>query len=217
MKLLISLFALLMSGCAVLGPGDTQSVAYYVLKDRQSEQAVQVVQPKPAAERESAAGRVLMLGSVTAAALHDSDRMVYTRDGAGHGYYQFAHWSERPGKRLAVLAEQRLARSGRFAAVVQSISGVKGDWLLNLRLDELTHDASRTPGVVRLQVSADMVDWRQRTLVARQTFVQEVSVSTQDAAGAAQAANEAVARQLDALQTWATGLLATTLSPSGNR
>ena len=209
MKLLISLFALVMAGCAVLSPGDSQSVAYYVLKDLKTEQAVHVVQPKPAAGREPASGLVLMLGGVTAAALHDSDRMVYTRDGAGHGYYQFAHWSERPGKRLAVLAEHRLAQSGRFAAVVQSISGVKGDWLLNLRLDELTHDARQAPGVVRLRLSADLVDWRQRTLLARRAFVQEVPVRTQDAAGAAQAANNAVTRLLDDMQSWATGLLAT--------
>lgn len=206
MKLLLSLFAVLLAGCAVLSPGDSQSVAYYVLKDLKTEQGIAAVQPQPAAGRDPKSGRVLMLGGVTAAALHDSDRMVYTRDGAGHGYYQFAHWSERPGKRLAVLAEQRLARSGRFAAVVQSISGVKGDWLLNLRLDELTHDAQRTPGVVRLRLSADMVDWRQHTLLARQTFVQEVSVATQDAVGVSQAANEAVTRLLDDLQSWATGL-----------
>jgi cholesterol transport system auxiliary component len=207
MKRLISLFALVMTGCAVLSPGDAQSIAYYVLRDLNTERAVHT----PGASASGPASQtVLMIGGVTAAALHDSDRMVYTRDGAGHGYYQFAHWSERPGKRLAVLTEQRLAHSGRFAAVVQSISGVKGDWLLNLRLDELTHDVRQTPGVIRLRLSAEIVDWRQRTLLARQTFEQIVPVATHDAPGAAQAANDAVTRQLDDLQRWTTGLLGST-------
>ncbi|MFN5509877.1 MAG: ABC-type transport auxiliary lipoprotein family protein [Burkholderiales bacterium] len=202
-RLIVAVLALVLAGCSALGPGDTQGVGYYVLKDLQADRLEQ----RPAAsESGPTANIVLMLGGVSAAALHDSDRIVYTRDGAAHSYYQFAHWSERPGKRLAVLTEQRLARSGRFAAVVQSVSGVKADWLLNLRLDELTHDARQSPGVVRLRLSAEMVDWRHRKLIARQSFVQDIEVPTQDAPGAARAASEAMTRQLDELQAWASAL-----------
>lgn len=201
----IVLFTLLSGGCTVLGSGESQSVAYYVLKDLQTDQGIH---SGAARGSNPTSGPVLMLGGVTAAALYDSDRIVYTRDGMAHGYYQFAHWSERPGKRLAALAEQRLARSGRFGAVIQSVSGVKGDWLMNLRLDELTHDESVSPAIVRLRLSAELVDWQQRQLIARQTFNQEVRVPTRDAPGAAHAASEALTRLLDDMQTWAVSLSA---------
>lgn len=192
------------TGCSLTGAASPQSPAYYVIQDLRPAQATP---PRPA-------GIVLMLGGSSAAALHDSDRMVFTRDGQAFGYYQFAHWSERPGKRLAALAEQRLAASGRFGAVVQSIAGVRGDWLMQLRLDELTHDDRAAPGAVSLRVSAELIDWRNRTLLGRQTFEQRVDVPSRDARGAAQAASEASTRMLDAIDTWVGGMVSTA---SGSR
>ena len=181
-----------LAGCSLPGSGGPQSPSYYVIND---------LRPgvSPSA---TSSGLVLMLGSASAAALYDSDRMVFTRDGQAFGYYQFAHWSERPGKRLTALAEQRLAGSGRFAGVVQSVAGVRGDWLLQLRLDELTHDDRAAQSRVNLRISAELIDWRSRALLGRRSFDQAVDVASRDARGAAQAASEASTRVLDALDAW---------------
>ena len=73
--------------------------------------------------------------------LYDSDRMVFSADGRSRSYFQFGNWSERPAQSLLLLAETRLARSKRFREVASSTSGVRGDLLLSLRLDELYLDA----------------------------------------------------------------------------
>jgi cholesterol transport system auxiliary component len=206
-----------LTGCNVINAPPGVSPAYYQLQDLRlpgpptslsTPASAPPAAPVATPARAPAPGSgVLMMGHVSAAALHDSDRMVYTRDGLAYAYYQFAHWSERPGKRLAVLTEQRLARSGRYAAVVPSVAGVKGDWMLQLRLDDLTHDDRRLgpegpAGRVTLSASVTLVDWRQRGLVARESFESVQPVTTADARGAAQAASRAITALLDALETW---------------
>ena len=145
---------------------------------------------------------MLLIASSTSQALFDSERMVFTKDGISRSYYQFANWSERPPQSLATLAETRLSRVGSFRAVTQSTSGVKADLLLTLRLNELTHDDSVSPGVMRLEVTADLVDWRTRELVARRVFVGAVAVASRDSIGGAQAANRAITTMLDDLSPW---------------
>jgi cholesterol transport system auxiliary component len=186
-----------LAACSVIDTHPGGNPAYYQIQD---------LRPRGSPPRADGSG-VLLLGGVSAAALHDSDRLVYTRDGLAYAYYQFAHWSERPGKRLAVLAEQRLAASGRYAAVLPSVAGVRGDWMLQLRLDDLTHEdrrlAPQSPeGRVTVRLSATLVDWRQRGLLARQSFESVQPVTSADARGAAQAASLATTAVLDALEAW---------------
>jgi ABC-type uncharacterized transport system auxiliary subunit len=146
--------------------------------------------------------RTILLTLGQTQALYDSDRMVFTRDGASRAYYQYANWGERPSRRLLSLTEQRLARRARFRTVARTTSGVRGDLLLSLRLEELVHDESTRPPVLRESVSVELVDWRTRELLGRQTFAQTATVATPDARGAARAANIATTALLDALTDW---------------
>lgn len=145
----------------------------------------------------------LLLTTGPTPALYDSDRIVFTTDGPSRSYYQYSNWSERPARRILTLAEARLAARGRFRSVAQTLSGVRGDLVLTLRLDDLTHDASSVPGRARVTVGAEIVEWRARRLVARETFAQAADASSADARGAAQAASVAVTAVLDALAPWA--------------
>jgi ABC-type uncharacterized transport system auxiliary subunit len=146
--------------------------------------------------------RTLLVASGPTPALYDSDRIVFTRDGAARAYYQYSNWSERPVRRVRSLAEARLADGGAFRSVAGSVAGVRGDLVLSLRLDELVHDDSVSPGVMRVAVGADLIDWRTRTLVARRAFAQTAPVGTRDAGGAARATDEALTALLDALVPW---------------
>jgi cholesterol transport system auxiliary component len=154
-------------------------------------------------------GRTLLLSGGPSQALYESDRIVYTRDGASRSYYQYSNWSERPGRRILSLAEARLARGGRFDAVAQTLAGVRGDLVLSLRLDALVHDDTAAPGTLRVAITGELVDWRSRTLVARRTFSQEAPVPSRDARGAAGAANVAVTALLDDLAAWTEASAAT--------
>jgi ABC-type uncharacterized transport system auxiliary subunit len=146
--------------------------------------------------------RTLLLTGGSSPALYDSDRIVYTRDGGSRSYYQYSNWSERPARRILALAESRLAASGSFRAVAQTLAGVRGDLVLSLRLDEILHDVAQAPGAVRVGVTGELVDWRTRTLLSRRSFRQSAPVPTPDAAGTARAASVAVTALLDSLSEW---------------
>lgn len=146
--------------------------------------------------------KVLLVSAQTPPGLYGGDRMVFSDDGRSRSYFQFGFWSERPAQTLQALAEARLARSQRFAAVAASTAGVRGDLLLSLRLDELYLDVSVDPGQVRLSVAAELIDWRSRQLLARRAFAPSATVPRRDAGGLADAAGQAVGVMLGELVAW---------------
>ena len=152
--------------------------------------------------------KVLLVAASAHPGLYDSDRMVFSTDGRSRSYFQFGYWSERPAQSLQLLAEARLVRSQRFREVVSSTSGVRGDLLLSLRLDELYLDTSVDPGEVHLIVSAELIDWRSRTLLARRAFPRAAAVTQRDAAGLATAAGLALGVVLDELVPWVAAVAA---------
>jgi len=186
----------LVAGCGSLSLTNTgPRVDYFVMQDL-------ALPATPTAGTPPRNSRVLLIAGSTSQSLFDSERMVFTKDGVSRSYYQFGNWSDRPARSIALLAETRLSRVGGFKTVAQSTSAVRTDLLLSLRLNELTHDDSTSPGVVRLDVTADLLDWRTRELIGRRTFVQRVAVDSRDAIGGAQAANRAVTAMLDELSRW---------------
>jgi ABC-type uncharacterized transport system auxiliary subunit len=190
---LAALSAAALAGCGTLS-NEAPRFEFFVIEDLRP-----IAEPSSAPPRSP---RSLLLTTGPAQALYDSDRIVFARDGAGRAYYQYSNWSERPARRVLALAEARLARGGGFRSVAQTLAGVRGDVVLTLRLDELIHDDTTPPGAVRTAVTAELVDWRTRTLAARRTFVQRAPVPTRDARGAASAANVAVTALLDELAPW---------------
>ena len=195
MKTGLSLIALLLalSGCVNFGQHDnTPAVVYYVLDDTEV-----AAQPTPT----RADARTLLVPDTTASGFYEADPLVFSRSAGTRGQYQFARWTERPGKRFADLLRARLDRLGRYR--VAAVGGyVRGDRMLDTRLVEFYHDARSEPGTVRLELRAELVDLTQRTLLGRRTFEQQVPLASYDAAGAAQASNVAVSRVLDDLSAW---------------
>lgn len=186
--------ALLLAGCVnfgLAGEDDPRALAYYVLED--------VGRPAPPA---SPAPRTLLLADTTAGAFYDSDGMAFSGSPGTRGYYQYARWSERPGKRFTDLLLMRLDREKVVAAVAQSGSNVRSDLLLLTDIVEFYHDAAQSPGTVRMELRAEVVDLKTRKLLDRKTFVQSIGVSTFDAAGAHKAFNEAATRTLGEVADW---------------
>jgi cholesterol transport system auxiliary component len=143
----------------------------------------------------------LLVLDTTTGSFYDTDQIIFSRSGGTRGQYTFARWTERPGKRFADLMRARLDRQGAWN--VSAADGyVRGDMLLDTELVEFYHDAASEPGQMRLVLRAEMVDLKQRTLLGRRIFEQQVPVLTYDAAGAAQAANLAASRALDELTAW---------------
>ena len=195
MKSGLSLFALViaLSGCVNFGQhSNAPDVVYYVLNDTERAAA-----PVPT----RADAPTLLVLDTTTGGFYDTDQLVFSRSAGTRSQYQFARWTERPGKRFADLLRARLDSLGSYR-VAAAGGFVRGDLMLDTRLVEFYHDATSEPGQVRLELHADLVDPKQRTLLGRRTFVQRVPLTTFDAAGAAQASSVAVSRVLDDVSAW---------------
>lgn len=179
------------AGCSVLG-SDPQPRQWYRLGD-------------PAAEAGAAAlrsPRVLLVEAVSSSALHEATALVYSRRPGVFAHYSFANWDEAPARSLARLLERRLEARGGFVAVGLSTSGLRGDLLLRVSLDELLHDLSGEPDTGRVAVDAELLDWPRRTRIARRRFARSVPTASADAAGATRALGLALGEVLDELAPW---------------
>ena len=183
--------ATVLAGCAL---NSAPRQEFHLLRDADA--------PTTAAPAAARIDKVLLVSSGAMPGLYDSDRMVYSVDGRSRSYFQFGYWSERPAQSLLMLTQARLARAQGFREVASSTSGVRGDLLLTLRLDELYLDAVADPGQVKLVLVAELIDWRQRTLIARRSFVHIAAVPQRDASGVAAAASQAVGAVLTELVAW---------------
>lgn len=208
----VAALVLLLGGCINIGEkSEGPGVVYYVLSDpagkdpgpaaqAAGETPAPAAAPAPAPAPSDSAPTLLVLDT-RAGSFYDSDQLVFSRSAGTRGQYQFARWTERPGKRFADLMRARLDRQGAWN--VSDAGGyVRADRLLDTELVEFYHDAASQPGQVRLVLRAELLDPRQRRLLGRRVFEQQVPLKSYDAKGAAEASNVAVGRVLDDLVAW---------------
>ena len=167
---------------------------YFVLSDLNN----------PAQGQRSAqpAGRALLVNPTVTSPFYDTQSLVYSRAAGQRSYYQFAGWTERPGRRFSELLVRRLEARGAFSSVASTTSGVRGDVVLNTRLEELYQDTGASPGRVVVEVTAELVDYTERTMVGRQRFSQSAATGGDNAAAAVSAFNQALTKLLDEVSTW---------------
>ena len=183
--------ASVLPGCVNLG--DARAHVHYELEDRGP--------TRPAAG--GARGvRTLLVAGVAASAFEDGTGIAYSRAPGARAHYQFASWTERPAGRIARLLVRRLAARDAFADVALSTAPGRGDWLLELQLEQMFHDDVSPPGVARIELSADLVDWSARRAVDRRRFAQQEPLVGETSAQAVAAFNRALARLLDELEAW---------------
>lgn len=180
----------LLAGCAA--PGSVPPVTHYVMEDLSAAQSV----------NGSTATIALAVAGGNDDAFYDGDSLVFSRAPGQRGVYQFAAWTDRPSRRLASLAERRLEARNRFATVSSVTAGIRADLVLNLNLAALYHDLAVRPSVARVEVIAELVDWRSRALLGRRSFVIAVPVATDDAPGAVGSMNRGITDVLDVLVPW---------------
>lgn len=184
----------LLSGCVNLdlsGLSSNTPVVYHVLEDAGRIAPAAVPSPK-----------TLILVDTLTGFFYDSDGMAFSKEPGTRGYYKFARWTERPGKRFTDLLITRLEQEKLFAAVAQTGTNVHGDWLLTTDIVELYHDAVKQPGMVKMVLRAEVVDLKSRMLVSRKIFTQTVPAPSYDAGGAYQAFNQAATATLNELADW---------------
>lgn len=184
--LLRLLLPLLLAGC--VSTPNLPPMQYFVLGNGQEQASA-----RPASLRSG----VLLVQPTSVNTFYDTQRLVFSRAEGQRAYYQFAAWTERPGRTLSELLSRRLGAAS-------TTSGVKGDLILHTRLEELYHDA-RAPGSVKIAVSAELVDAGGRLVGERQRFSRSVAAGSENAAGAVEAANRALTEVLDDIAGWIEG------------
>jgi cholesterol transport system auxiliary component len=172
---------------------------YYVLDD-----LAKAGVSRPAAPT----GRVLLVSAASASPFYDTQNLVFSRAPGQRAYYQFAGWTERPGRRLSELLMRRLEARGSFKSVAATTAGIKGDFILSTRLEEFYHDTGANPDSVRIEVSAELIDYAGRTIVAQRRFAESVPATGENAQAAVAAFNRAATTLLDDMSAWIEGVVA---------
>lgn len=144
--------------------------------------------------------RSLVVAAMPSVGIGDTFSITYSRAPHERALYQYASWADRPSSRVVQLLVRRLDARGDFASVAELGSGIAGDLMLNLTVDELVHDTVSAQG--RFQLTATLVDRSTRTLVARRSFESAVAVPQANARGAVEALSRAVTNVLDELVPW---------------
>lgn len=191
MKNWVIVFALLLGGCFGLGK-ETPEVVNYVLEDLAA----------PPQKSTPTDPRSLLVLDTTASGFYDNENLVYSRAPGTRGQYQYARWTERPGKRFSDLLQKRLVAQSGFASVAVAGGQVRGDLVLDTELTEFYHEADNSPGSVRVVLRAELIDLKTRKLIGRQWFERRVPIASYDAAGAARGFNQATTGVLDDLLAW---------------
>lgn len=181
----------LLAGC--MSFQDVPPREYYVLDDMAKAGAF---------GRAAPAGRVLLVNAASASPFYDTQNLVFSRAPGQRAYYQFAGWTERPARRINQLLMRRLEARGNFKSVAATTAGVKGDFVLSTRLEEFYHDTGANPGSVRIEVSAEIVDYAGRAIVGQRRFAQSVPAAGENAQAAVSAFNQATTALLDELAAW---------------
>jgi len=184
--------ALLLAGCisVEVGSSDSNVRAQYRLTD---------LAPAPSPAGKTVA-RSLVVASMPSLGIGDTFSMAYSRAPQQRALYQNASWADRPSNRIVQLLVRRIDARAAFTSVAELGSGVGGDLALNLTVNELVHDTAAASG--RLELTVELIDRTNRTLVARRRFSAAAPVTQASARGAVEALSQALTSVLDELVPW---------------
>jgi len=185
-------FVLLLSACAST-TSDTPH-RYYTLEPAPA--------PTTVAERQATHDGVLLVAPVAAAPFYNGRDIAFSVVEGTRGRYQFSSLTQSPASSLSTAIASGLTRAHLFRSVASPGPGVTGQWLLNVRLDEIYHDARQAPGVARVAMTVELIDLKDRAVVGRHTMTAAVDAPSHDAAGAVVGMRQALGAAVDELVEW---------------
>lgn len=191
-SLCVSLMALAMAGCSVLGSEQRDPVTIYAPDVR-----------VPARAEWPAVTWTLVIAKPTAARVIDSPRMSVRPTPGELQVYRGVSWAQ-PATELVQDAVQRtLEDSGRIPAVASADAGILGDYklVMDIRRFEADYAGAAVPSAV-VEISAKLVSSRDQRVVASRTFLQQQPAGSVEVAQVAQAFDGALAAATGDLVGW---------------
>jgi cholesterol transport system auxiliary component len=178
----------LLAACAPLAPPEAESANIYVLEPTS---AAGAIPPKR--------DLVLEVTAPRARPGFDTAQMAYTRRANTLEYFGKNRWVDAPANMLAPLLAQALGHSGSFRAVVQAPSLAAADLRLDTELVRLQQDFSVKPSRVQFTLRAQLIDVKDRRVLASADFDETEAAPSDDPYGGVTAANRALGRLLERL------------------
>lgn len=189
--LFASAAAAVTAGCFSIGlGGEGTALAQYRLEDLSSKQ--------PA--RATPIDRRLLISTLPSESIGDTYSMAYTKAAQQRQFYQFASWTDRPSARVVQLLTERIEARAMFESVSRLGGGIGGGLILNIGVNEFVHDVPA--GSARVEVTAELIERRGRTLVERRRFTASAPVAQENAPSAVAAMSRALTSLLDELVPW---------------
>ena len=156
----------------------------------------------PAPSRRSS-GKTLLVTVPKAAPGFDTNRIAYTREPPKLDYYKDSAWSDAPARMLLPILVRAFETTGAFKAVVTP----PAPGLANLRVDvdviRLQQEFMIRPSQVRLMARIKVVDLKSGHVLGTRVFEALEPAPSENANGAARAANAAVRKVLSQMVPFA--------------
>lgn len=176
------LFAALLAGCTAFPAAHQQQTHLYLLDAKPATAAARATSP-----------HVLSVGMPTSLSGYDTPQMAYQRQPHELEYYATHRWADTPAHMLRPLIAAAL--EPHFAAVSQTANDLR----LETELIRLQQDFTSAPSRIRITLRAQLVDVKNRRVIATRVFDESEDSASEDAYGGVQAANRALSRMLDSL------------------
>lgn len=129
----------------------------------------------------------------------DTPQIAYVQQPHELNYFVTSRWVAPPARMLDPLLRQALGQTGSFRAVVPAAGAVRADVVVEVELVRLQHDFRTRPSQVQLVLRAELIDVRDRRVLAAMQFDDTESATRDDAYGGVLAANRLVARAVQRL------------------
>ena len=174
--LLVLPLAGLIAGCSIL-PKESASKTFFVLDVSK--------EPVPHSAEQLKTG--ILVGAASAGLFINSNRILFSDNRDTRSFYQFSFWTEPPPLQFTRLLLGKLESSGGFETVSRASVGAIGDYQLNTEIKDFYQDRTVSPPVARVEITANVVAFFNRRVIASQSFSQEVKLEDDNASGAVRA------------------------------
>ena len=133
----------------------------------------------------------------------DSNRIAYTREPPKLDYYRDSVWSDTPAKMLLPILVRAFESSGAFKAVVSPPSPALADVRVAVDVIRLQQEFMTRPSQVRLITRLKVVEMKSGHVLETRLFEAIAPTPSENAAGAARAANAVVQQVLSEMVPFA--------------
>ena len=148
----------------------------------------------PMARRSS--GKTLLVTAPKAAPGFDSKQIAYIKEPLKLDYYNDSVWSDTPSKMLLPILVRAFEGTGAFKAVIAPPAPTLADMRVDVDVIRLQQEFMTQPSRVRLTARIKVLSMRNGHVLATQVFEVFEPAPSEDAYGAARAANVAVQKLL---------------------